>query len=212
VRELLASGSTDPKNADYLEGCTQLMSILSNAADDKNSPIISLRNDEERLAFFFFAREFLPCVVKRLVFRQKKHANKLSEFVTVSDEAFTLLLLENNVARWNAMFLEGTKKSDDHMPTQKFQNAVSSEDKNGKDGYGFRAVRRYNEYYDDIERARRDIDTESLEKELMERMESLETRKKNHNLKGKRRRDGELNLIDEHGTPVRARCDLNELY
>jgi len=212
VNEILLTGNTDPKNADYLEGCEQLLLMLSEAATDQESQIISLRKDETKLAFFFFAREFLPSVVKRLVFRQKKQTNKLSDFVTVSDEAFTLLLLENNVARWNAMFKEGTKKSDENMPSQKFQSALASDDKTGKDGYGLRAVRRYNEYYDDIERARRNVDAESLENELMQQMENLETRKKDRNKKVKRRRDGELNLIDEHGTPVRARCDLTDHF
>jgi hypothetical protein len=218
----LASESVDEKDSAYLEGCTQFLSILSNAGDDHNCSVISLRKDDTKLAFFFFAREFLPCVVKRLVFRQKKLQHQLSEFVTVSDEAFTLLLLENNVTRWNVMFAEGTKKSDDQMPPQKFQSAVVArkddknigrkDDKIGKDGYGLRAVHRYNEYYRNIEQARNNIDAESLEKELMMRIEELDGGGSNRNRKPKRKRDGELNYIDENGAPVRARCELYDLY
>jgi hypothetical protein len=213
AKELLVN--KDPKDSVYLEGCDNLMTILSEVAKDDKSPIINLRSDEDtKLAFFFFAREFLPCVVKRLVFRQNKFVKQLSEFVTVSDEAFTLFLLENNVARWNAMFMEGTKKSDDQMPPQKFQSSTTApEDKRtGKDGYGLQAVLRYNEYYQDIERTRRNIDREYLEKELMERMEALDDGRNSRTRKPKRRRDGELNIVDEHGAPVRAMCELNDLY
>lgn len=75
--------------------------------------------------------------MKRLVFRQKKLVNQLSEFVTVSDEAFILFLLENNVARWNTMYDDGSKKSDGQTPPQKFRSATSTADdkKSGKDGY-----------------------------------------------------------------------------
>lgn len=223
VKELLAlESASDEKNSAYLEGCEQLLSLLSKAGDDHNCSVISLRNDNTKLAFFFFAREFLPCVVKRLVFRQKKLQHQLSEFVTVSDEAFTLLLLENNVARWNAMFAEGTNKSHDQMPPQKFQSAVvtRNDDKNiarknnkiGKDGYGLQAVCRYNEYYQEIEQARNNIDTESLEKELMARIEDLDDGGSSRNRKLKRKRDGELNYVDENGAPVRARCELLDLY
>jgi hypothetical protein len=209
VKELLESGSTDAKTTAYLEGCNDLMKILSSAGSDKKSPIIKLRqSDDSKMAFFFFAREFLPCIVKRLFFRQKKLVNLLSDFVTVYDEAFTLFLLENNVARWNVMFLEGTKKSDNRMPPQKFQSLVTTGEKVGKDGYGLQAIIRYNEYYDSIEAARKNLDTESVEDELKKMMEALEDEGKCKTKKSKRKRDGELNYVDENGLHVKVRCDL----
>lgn len=73
------------------------------------------------------------------------------------------------------------------------------------------AVVRYNEYYNDIEKARGNIDRDSLEKELMDRMEVLGDDGKISCKRHKRQRDGELNIVDECGTPVRARCELYDL-
>lgn len=209
VKELLASGDTsDEKEQQYLEGAKELMDILS-AAADAGKPMISLRNDDEKkLAFFFFAREFLPCIVKRLHFRQNKFDCQLSEFVTVSDEAFTLLVLENNVARWNAMFSEGTNKASNDMPPQKYQ--IVKDDNasgGGKDGYSTQATRRYNEYFDLIEEKRRESKTSALEYELMKRMKKLHEGKKYSNKKTKRKRDGELNHQDDTGAPLKVRFD-----
>jgi hypothetical protein len=200
----------DAKTRDYLEGSDELLGLLSATGKNDKSPIMKLREDKSKRAFFFFAREFLPCVVKRLYFRVNKLESLLSEYVTVSDEAFTLFLLENNVARWEAMFERGTTKSDDSMPSQKYQAVNGGEEKNaGKDGYGLQAVLRYNEYYRYITQARSKMDANTLETELLQKMEDLHDegkgKKKNKN---KRKRDGELNLMDETGKPIEVLCDL----
>lgn len=210
VKEMLENpdANEDPKQKRHLEGADELMTILSKASE-AGSPLISLRNDDsKKLAFFFFAREFLPCVVKRLYFRQNRFELQLSEFVTVSDEAFTLLVLENNVARWNAMFTEGTNRASDKMPPQKYQSFVDdSKNGGGKDGYSTQATRRYNEYFDMVEEARKEPTTLPLEYELMKRMEALNDGKKYSNKKSKRKRDGELNHLDEDGSPLVVRFD-----
>jgi len=162
----------------------------------ENCPVISLRDDpSKKEAFFFFAREFVPCVVKRLYFRQNKYVDLFSEFVTVSDEAFTLLLLENNIVRWDAMSSAGISKSTDQMPPQKFHSADEKSnigrkdtDKSvGKDGYSVEAAIRYNEYYDSVELQRRQSNTESVEEELKERMKQLDGNKTKGDNKKKRK-------------------------
>lgn len=203
---MMASDNDGEKHHAKQEGCKELLNLLSHS-EREDSSLITIREEENKLAFFYFAQEFLPCVVKRLVFRQNKFEYLLSEFVTVSDEAFALLVLENNVARWNAMFSAGAKKSDDSMPPQKFQSATT-EERSGKDGYGLRAVLRYNEYYDYIVSTRRDVQAVPVEQELMERFEELDETKRNHSRLHKRKRDGELNYVDEQGESVRVRCDL----
>ena len=85
-------------------------------------------------------------------------------------------------------------------------------EKNGKIGYRLWAVHHHNEYYQDIEQARNNTDAESLEKELMMRIEGLESGGSNCNKKPKRKRNGELNYVDENGATVRARCKLYDLF
>ena len=144
VKDMLENSdeNEDPKLKLYLEGAGELMMILSKASE-ACSPLISLRNDDDskKMAFFFFAREFLPCVVERLYFRQNRFELQLSNFVSVSDETFTLLVLENNVARWNAIFSEGTNRASDNMPPQKYQSYLDDGDNGGgKDGYSTQAT------------------------------------------------------------------------
>jgi hypothetical protein len=132
----------------------------------------------------------------------------LSDFVSVSDEAFTLLVLENNVARWNAMFSDGTNRASDNMPPQKYQSYLDDGNNGGgKDGYSTQATRRYNEYFDKVQEQRNEPTTLPLEFELMKRMEALNDGKKYSSKKSKRKRDGELNHVDEDGSPLVVRFD-----
>ena len=200
------------QNAAYLQGARELLSIVSAAGMTDDCPVISLRDHpDKKHAFFFCAREFVPCVVKRLYFRQNKYASLFSDYVTVSDEAFTLLLLENNTVRWDAMYSAGTTKSTDKMPPQKFQSTDDNGDDKGalKDGYGVQAAVRYNEYYTSVEMNRRQINTEDcLEEELRHRMEGLDGKKTKGDYKKKRKRNGELNLVDDSGSYIAVRYEL----
>jgi hypothetical protein len=211
VKEMLVTEPEKVRNEAYFNGCRELMTLLEHAGNNVDCDIISLRenDDSSKEAFFFFAREFLPCIVKRLVFRQFKLVNLLSEFVTISDEAFTLLLLENNVARWNAMFAAGKNKADNTMPSQKFQPVSEQQQSGGvnKDGYSLKAAARYMEYYDYIEKARMNVGRDSLEIELLERMDELDGGK-HRDTKGKRKRDGELNYYNDDGKPMRIRYEV----
>jgi hypothetical protein len=230
----------------HMEGAKQLIDLATRSGK-KDGSLLRIRESQNKDAFFYFSRELLPCVTKRLVFRQNKFVRRLSEFVSVSDEAFALFTLENNVARWNAMFEKNVTKSDDTMPLQKFQSIVpkskgnsslrknkgdntqdhdsgaGQDDNNGnagtnargvvilsKDGYGYQAAVRYNEYYDYVSSARKD-DTRTvlLEQSLMTQIERLDgTGKRNFIGGNKRMRDGELNYVDDQGQPLKIRCDL----
>jgi hypothetical protein len=193
------------------------------ACEGDRSDIIKIRDDSNKDAFFYFARELLPCVTKKLTFRQNKYLKRLSEFVTVSDEAFALFTLENNAARWNAMFAKKVSKSDESTPPQKFHNNAGKKerdtitvDKNkwsgggGKDGYGFRAAERYNQYYRYIRDSRQDeTKTFLLEQSLIKFLDELDGSDKNKRLGGnKRLRNGELNYVDDQGQALTVLCDL----
>ena len=133
MKDTLEMEGEEHSNDAYFSGCKELMALLEHAGNDADCDIIALRESDDNIkeAFFFFAREFIPHIVKQLVFRQFKLVNLLSEFVTISDEAFTLLLLENNVARWNAMFTAGKNKTDETIPSQKFQAVNEQVQSNG---------------------------------------------------------------------------------
>jgi hypothetical protein len=182
---MLDKDKADSGNEIYLNGGRKLMGLLELAGSSDDCGIIALReeNDEDlKEAFFFFAREFLPCDVKWLVYR-----------VTISDEAFTLLLLENNMTRWNAMFTAGKNKSDYSMPSQKFHSVCGQQQNSGggvKDGYSFKAATHYMGYFDYVERERMYVGKDLLEVELLKRTENLDTGK-SRSARGKRKHHGE---------------------
>ena len=148
----------------------------------------------------------------------------MSEFVTISDEAFALFTLENNAARWNAMFNKNMTKSDDTTPLLKFHNNAKDHEKEdsftsnstkrnkstgGKDGYGLRAAERYNEYYRYVRDSRHDeTQTILLEQALIKVMDRLDGNNKKGLSGNKRLRNGELNYVDEQGKSLTVLCDL----
>jgi hypothetical protein len=209
------SGATREDN-----GCKELVQLLVDC-EGENTDIINIRDDSNKASFFFFARELLPCVTKKLTFRQNKYLKRLSEFVTVSDEAFALFTLENNAACWNAMFEKNITKSDNSTPIQKFHNNAGRKecDNNGgrvkrsaggKDGYGIRAAERYNEYYRYVRDCRQDeTKTFLLEQSFIKFLDGLDGSDKYKRLSGnKRLRNGELNFVDDKGEALTILCDL----
>jgi hypothetical protein len=207
---------------EQLGGCNDLVQLLVVCEAD-NSDLIKIREDSNKSAFFFFAREIVPCVTKKLIFRQNKFIRALSEFVTVSGEAFALFTLENNAAPWNAMFDKNTSKSDEATPLQKFNNAKEQEKEGssrngkgnksaggGKDGYGWRAAERYNEYYSRYVRDSRQDETQTflLEQALIKVMDRLDGNNKKRLSGNKRLRNGELNYVDDQGKSLTVLCDL----
>lgn len=64
--------------------------------------ILELRLNEE--VFEVFCDEFLRCVVGKLVWRDRVCYETVSDIATPSDEALTLLILENSWDRWEQIY------------------------------------------------------------------------------------------------------------
>ena len=67
----------------------------------KAGDLLEIRKEANSAAFEVFVNVVLPPVVRKNFFKVKKYDFKLSEFVTIADEAFGLVLLENNFEKWN---------------------------------------------------------------------------------------------------------------
>lgn len=48
----------DDKDSPHMEGCEKLLFILSSAGNDHNAPIIRLRQDDTKMAFFSLQGNF----------------------------------------------------------------------------------------------------------------------------------------------------------
>ena len=63
------------------------------------------------------------------------------------------------------------------------------------------------EYFDYVKKARMKVDRDSLEMELLKRMEELDADGKNRGAKGKRKCDGQLHYFKEDGEPMQIRYE-----
>ena len=59
---------------------------------------------KKKVAYTLFYKRFVPAVVGPELFRQRVRDSTAVALSTASDEAFTLLLLENSYARWVSIF------------------------------------------------------------------------------------------------------------
>jgi len=64
--------------------------------------LLLIRETENEEAFKAFVTLILPPVIQKIRFRNLKCHKPLSKFVSVPDEAFALLILENNFQKWEA--------------------------------------------------------------------------------------------------------------
>ncbi len=88
----------------------------------------SASTDEEKQAFLWFVGEFVESVAGRKTWGKQKYLKLMSEptreggkpIVSVSDEAFALLMLDNYYERWIKERMERFEKSKQLTPDKKF--------------------------------------------------------------------------------------------
>jgi hypothetical protein len=129
---------------------------------------LTLRNDDGGKYTTFFER-FVVHVVGAAKFRSKVLVQFLSNFVTVGDEAFALLVLENCEDKWMDMHSNKITKS---KMTNKYTDGGSSV-KSGRSrmlkGWSNKGLNRFNELFKMVrkDRARKDV---TFEGEFLNKM------------------------------------------
>jgi hypothetical protein len=98
--------------------------------------------------YIMLCSNFLKTVVGESVWKFNSVKKNISDFVTVSDEAFTLLTIENNYDRWMSKF---NKEEDKHEVRAKWTNSGKSAAGVGKsrkfDGWAKEGYKRFNELH-----------------------------------------------------------------
>ena len=110
---------------------------------------------------------FTPMVLKETLKRNKKHVC-LGEYFTPYDEAFALVVVENNIEAWIAEALNwGVKKRE--MEDLKKYNSKSTSNTNGtpmKRKWSVKGKKRFNEILDEIEAQREKEESKQKEEWL----------------------------------------------
>jgi hypothetical protein len=96
-----------------------------------------------------FCKYCIGAVVGKRRFNKFAHIEPLSKWVTISDEAFAILLFENSVDRWTDM--AKSKVSRDSKIKPKYTNGGKSKNKIGSsrkyEGWSVEGYERFNELY-----------------------------------------------------------------
>ena len=115
--------------------------------------ILSLRVD--RSAYTFFCDHLLGAVTGMKKFAKASRSRWISNIATISDEAFALVLLENNYEVWVDMQTRGVTKGSSVDP--KYTNGGNSVG-NGRSrkykGWSDEGIERYNELFDRVKKDR----------------------------------------------------------
>ena len=108
---------------------------------------------------------FTPVVLKETFKRNKKNV-LLGEYLTVYDEAFALVVMENNIEAWIAEALNWGVKTKEMEDMKKYYNKGSSKSRSVgamKRTWSIKGKKRFNDILEELEKQRNE--TESKEKE-----------------------------------------------
>ena len=122
----------------------------------EKSALMIPRNDAE--TFAIFCNAFLSCTVGKVTYKEKVMEERISSFVTISDEAYTLLYLENCYDRWLA---EANGLQEETHPEKKWTSAPQSATLyKGRNEAG---IHRYNDLVTSITDQRKEDETKTFE-------------------------------------------------
>ena len=159
-----------------------------------------------------FYNTFFDVFVKRVVGVRKfeRHATKhlLSEFVTVTDEAFALLVYENQEERWRIMAEENHKKLT--------KEAKCTDGGGGKDlpmsgktrrgrGWSSSGMARFNQLCNDIQRERTSDSARHKFEKSYKRLKKEELAKK------KKKASRKKNFDDDEGRPAKVFNEMDQV-
>ena len=118
-----------------------------------------------------FCDHFLRAVVGHRRFDCDKKESILSNWITVSDEAFAMLVGKNNIDRWIDMYRRDDKKKSDVTP--RYTNGGKSQVQNGSSqrckGWTVEGTKRYGQLYCLVEKERATIARQEFEEHYLKK-------------------------------------------
>ena len=107
---------------------------------------------EDNLAYFDFVEYFVSAVIGKLRYKQNCCDNLMSHYASISDEAFAILIFENNLDAWVDMGLR--KDTSGTQVPRKYTNGGNSKGELGSSqhnkGWSEQGLKRFNELFDKV--------------------------------------------------------------
>ena len=135
--------------------------------ETKSIDIKRLKDLRQRPKLYgMFCCHFLKCVIGENQWKTNYLKKPLSDYVTVSDEAFAFLVVENSLDRWTDMWVKNNKKTSS-VPALYTNAGVSAKDGRTKRycGWSAEGIARFNLINDAVRKNR--LQFPDFEKELL---------------------------------------------
>ena len=135
-----------------------------------------LRIHDNLDAFEVFVRYVIPPVVRKMLFRTKRIKEKVSTFVTVFDEAFAMLVLENNAEKWKIFYDNEnqhgltSKKGKSAKPRYCPTSGVDAKQSTYTGNWTEEGIDRYNELCDLVHQKRGESHIDEDENDIRDRL------------------------------------------
>jgi len=143
----------------------------------ETTKLLLIRDVENEEAFKAFVTLILPPVVRKIRFRNLKCHKPLSSFVSVPDEAFALLILENNFQKWEAYVQKKVRDDEpdggeDEGGGQSYEDPKKMKTRYGKEKKNWSthrlAIERYNKFVKMVIEKRLGNGQQNIEKNIVE--------------------------------------------
>lgn len=138
---------------DFVKAHKGIKAVKKNVSLDH---IMQMRQ-EASYAYIDFVEYFVSAVIGNLRFKQNCCDNLLSQYATVSDEAFAILIMENNYGAWVDMGLRKDTSSTEapwkYTNGGKAKGEVASSQHNR--GWSEQGMQRFNELFDKVKKNRK---------------------------------------------------------
>lgn len=146
--------------------------------------IVETRREDKDM-YHDFTNSFIAFVVGKRKYDQSSYKYLFSRYVSVSDEAFALLLFENNYDRWMDMAINNNWTTSVVMPlyttggnasqTPKnlppYQGTKNTSSTHMYQGWSIQGIRRFNVLYDLVQKERNSVAGRLFEEEFLQEMQ-----------------------------------------
>ena len=123
---------------------------------------------EENIPYFDFIEFFVSSVIGKSCYKQNSCDKLLSEYVTISDEAFAILIFENNFDAWVDMGIR--KDTSGTQVPRKYTNGGKSKADVGSSqhnkGWSEEGLKRFNELFDKVKKNRSSPEAKDFEEKF----------------------------------------------
>lgn len=136
--------------------------------------ICELRAAEDGTTYYDFIEYFVSAVVGKKKYKENKCEMLLSQYASKSDEAFAILLFDNNIDVWLDMAKKGITKNSDVKPKYTNGGSATGETASSRvyEGWSRIGLTKFNTIFDMVKKDRKEPHARKFEEEFRQHCET----------------------------------------